>query len=62
MQLQERVRERLYWLVEKLIALQARGVENLVIGLLRQIKGMYQEFLILFILQAVRIAHKIILG
>lgn len=30
---------RLLWLVDKLAALQARGAENLLIGLLRQIKG-----------------------
>ncbi len=30
---------RLLWLVDKLTALQARGTENLLIGLLRQVKG-----------------------
>ena len=32
-------KSRLLWLVDKLAALQARGVENLVIGLLKHIKG-----------------------
>lgn len=37
--LKESVRTRLHWLVDKLVALQAHGVENLLLGLLRQIKG-----------------------
>ena len=30
---------RLLWLVDKLVALQARGVDSLCMGLIRQIKG-----------------------
>jgi hypothetical protein len=39
LELKSEVKLRLLWLVDKLAALQARGTENLLIGLLRQIKG-----------------------
>lgn len=38
-QLKPGPKQRLLWLVDKLAALQARGTENLIIGLLRQIRG-----------------------
>lgn len=38
-ELKLRPRIHLLWLVDKLAALQARGAENLLIGLLKQIKG-----------------------
>lgn len=40
--LKSEVKWRLIWLVDKLAALQARGAENLIIGLLRQIKGIFR--------------------
>lgn len=38
-ELKTRPKMHLIWLVDKLAALQARGTENLLIGLLKQIKG-----------------------
>ena len=39
LEMKEDPKNRLLWLVDKLAALQARGAENLILGLLRQIKG-----------------------
>lgn len=39
LEMKDEPKNRLLWLVDKLAALHARGAENLILGLLRQIKG-----------------------
>lgn len=44
LEMKDEPKNRLLWLVDKLAALQARGAENLILGLLRQIKGTNNYF------------------
>lgn len=66
LELKSEVKLRLLWLVDKLAALQARGTENLVIGLLRQIKGVFikkksnENINILFFVQVVIILKRVL--